>query len=255
MKPIIAKTGNDPRAAIVLKIERTWEMIDLYTWCTPNGFKVSIALEELELPYRTIPVNISTGDQFTPEFLAISPNNKIPAIVDQEGPDGEPYPVFESGAILLYLAEKTGRLIPKNTAGRSRVVQWLMFQMAGLGPMLGQAGHFYRYAPEKIPYAIERYTREAGRLLGVLDRRLGEVDYLAGEYSVADISCFPWVRTVEIRGDGLDDFPNLRRWHQSIGGRPAVQRGLEVPDPSMATQKLTDEARDILFGDAQYKRR
>jgi GST-like protein len=230
-------------------------MIDLYTWGTPNGFKVSIALEELEVAYRTIPVNIGAGDQFTPEFLAISPNNKVPAIVDHEGPDGEPYPAFESGAILLYLAEKTGRLMPEDTAGRYRVVQWVMFQMGGLGPMFGQANHFSRYAPEKIPYAIERYARESGRLLGVLDRRLGEVDYLAGQYSVADIACFPWIHGIEIRGGGLDDFPNLRRWHQSIAGRPAVQRGLEVPDPSLAAKKLTDEAREILFGDTQYKRR
>jgi GST-like protein len=230
-------------------------MIDLYTWGTPNGHKISIALEELELRYRTIPVNIGTGDQFTPEFLAISPNNKVPAIVDQEGPGGEPYPVFESGAILLYLAEKTGRLMSKDVAGRYRAVQWLMFQMGGLGPMLGQSNHFSRYAPEKLPYAIERYRREGGRLLGVLDRRLGEVDYLAGEYSIADIACFPWVRGVEIHGGGLDDFPKLRRWHQSIAGRPAVQRGLEVPDPTLAAKKLTDEAREILFGDTQYKRR
>jgi GST-like protein len=230
-------------------------MIDLYTWCTPNGFKVSIALEELELPYRVVPVDISAGAQFTPEFLAISPNNKIPAIVDREGPANEPYPIFESGAILLYLAEKTGRLIPQEIGGRFQAIQWLMFQMGGLGPMLGQAGHFKRYAPEKIPYAIERYTNEAGRLLGVLDRRLGEADYLAGEYSIADIACFPWVRTVALRGDGLEEFPNLSRWHQSIAGRPAVQRGLEVPDPSMAPSKLTDEAREILFGDTQYQRR
>jgi GST-like protein len=230
-------------------------MIDLYTWGTPNGHKISIALEELELPYRAITVNIGAGDQFTTEFLAISPNNRIPAIVDLEGPDGEPYPIFESGAILLYLADKTGRLMPEDTAGRYRVIQWLMFQMAGLGPMLGQLGHFSRYAPEKIPYSIERYRKESGRLLGVLDRRLGEADYLAGEYSVADIACFPWVRTVEIHGGGLDDFPNLRRWHQSIAGRPAVQRGLEVPDPSLAAKKITDEAREFLFGDTQYKRR
>jgi GST-like protein len=230
-------------------------MIDLYTWCTPNGFKVSIALEELELPYRVVPVDISAGEQFTPEFLAISPNNKIPAIVDRDGPENEPYPIFESGAILLYLADKTGRLIPQDLGGRFGAIQWLMFQMGGLGPMLGQAGHFMRYAPERIPYAIERYSNEAARLLGVLDRRLGEADYLASEYSIADIASFPWVRTVALRGDGLADFENLNRWHQSIAGRPAVQRGLEVPDPSMAPPKLTDEAREILFGDTQYQRR
>jgi GST-like protein len=230
-------------------------MIDLYSWPTPNGCKASIALEELELPYRVVPVNIGAGDQFQPEFLEISPNNKIPAIVDNDGPDGEPYPVFESGAILLYLAEKAGRLIPQDAGGRYRVIQWVMFQMGGLGPMLGQAGHFVRYAPEKIPYAIQRYTREASRLLGVLDRRLGEVDFLAGEYSVADIACFPWVQAVERRGDGLDDFPNLMPWCRTISSRPAVQRGLQIPDPSMAAKELTAEAREILYGDTQYKRR
>jgi len=230
-------------------------MIDLYTWCTPNGYKVSITLEELGIQYRAIPVNIGAGDQFRPDFLEISPNNKIPAIVDHDGPDGSPISIFESGAILLYLAEKAGSLIPTDLTGRYRVIEWLMFQMAGVGPMLGQAGHFGRYAPEKIPYAIERYTRESGRLLGVMDRRLGNVDYLAGDYSIADIACFPWVRAAVLRHDGITDFPNLARWYRTIDARPAVARGLQVPDPSLAPTALTEEAREYLFGDTQYRRR
>lgn len=230
-------------------------MIDFYTWCTPNGFKVSITLEELGVPYRTIPVNIGTGEQFRPEFLEISPNNKIPAIVDHDGPDGSPISLFESGAILLYLTEKAGSLIPSDATGRYLVIQWLMFQMAGLGPMLGQAGHFHRYAPEKIPYAITRYTRESGRLLSVMDRRLGEADFLAEDYSIADIACFPWVRAAVLRHDGIADYTNLTRWYQMIDARPAVARGLEVPDPSLAPTVLTEEAREYLFGDTQYRRR
>jgi GST-like protein len=230
-------------------------MIDLYTWCTPNGFKVSIALEELGLPYRAIPVDITAGEQFRPGFIEISPNNKIPAIVDRDAPDGAPIALFESGAILLYLAEKTGGLLPSDTAGRFRVIQWLMFQMGGLGPMLGQAGHFRRYAPEKIPYAIERYTRESGRLLGVMDTRLRQVEFLAGDYSIADIACFPWVRAAVLRHDGIADYPNLGRWYHTIDARPAVARGLQVPDPSSAPATLTDEAREVLFGDTQYRRR
>jgi GST-like protein len=230
-------------------------MIDLYTWCTPNGFKVSIALEELELQYSVVPVNIGAGEQFEADFLAISPNNRIPAIVDHEGPDGAPYSLFESGAILRYLAERAGRLIPRDTAGRYRVIQWVMFQMANIGPMFGQAGHFLRYAPEKIPYAIERYTRESKRLLGVLDRTLGEVDYLAGEYSVADIASFPWVWAIGRSGSDLDEFPHVSQWLQAIADRPAVQRGLQVPDPSLAARELTAEAREFLFGDTQYARR
>jgi GST-like protein len=230
-------------------------VIDLYTWCTPNGFKVSIALEELGLPYRTIAVNIGAGEQFRSEFLEISPNNKIPAIVDHDGPDGAPISIFESGAILLYLAEKAGSLIPSDVSGRFRVIQWLMFQMAGLGPMLGQAGHFRRYARERIPYAIERYTRESGRLLGVMDSRLRQGEYLAGAYSIADIACFPWVRAAALRHDGIGEFPDLSRWYHTIDARPAVARGLQVPDPSVAPATLTDEAREFLFGETQYRRR
>jgi GST-like protein len=230
-------------------------MIDLYTSATPNGYKASIALEELELPYRVVPVNISAGEQFTPEFLAISPNNKIPAIVDHDGPGGDPLAVFESGAILIYLAEKASRLLPADAAGRSRTIQWLMFQMGGLGPMLGQAGHFLRYAPERIPYAIERYTREAGRLLGVMDRRLSGSEYLAGDYSVADIACFPWIRSATINGYDLSDFENLARWLEAIGARPAVVRGLAVPPRAKGPAAITEEARRNLFGDEQYRRR
>lgn len=227
-------------------------MIDLYTWSTPNGYKVSIALEELGLDYRTIPIHIGKGEQFAPDFLKISPNNKIPAIVDSDGPDGSgPYALFESGAILLYLAEKTGGLLPGDPRGRADALQWLMFQMGGLGPMLGQAHHFRVYAPEPIPYAIERYTREAGRLYGVLDRRLGAVEYLAGTYSIADIACFPWLRSAERQGQNLDDFPNLKRWFAAIAARPAVQRGLAVPTES--SPLMDAQAREVLFGARQYQ--
>jgi len=230
-------------------------MIDLYTWATPNGYKASIALEELELAYRTVPVNISAGEQFTQTFLEISPNNKIPAIVDHDGPGGEPLAVFESGAILIYLAEKAGRLLPADAAGRSRTIQWLMFQMGGLGPMLGQAGHFLRYAPEPIPYAIERYTREAGRLFDVMDRRLASSEYLADDYSIADIACFPWIRSATMNGYDLSDFQSLSRWFEAIQARPAVARGLAVPEPAKTPPTMTEEARRNLFGDEQYRRR
>lgn len=230
-------------------------MIDLYTWMTPNGHKVSIALEELELPYRVQPVNIGAGEQFEPEFLEISPNNRIPAIVDDDGPDGGRCSIFESGAILMYLADKTGLLLPQAGRDRYLVIQWLMFQMANIGPMFGQANHFRRYAPEKIPYAVERYTNEAARLCGIIDRRLSEANYLAGDYSVADIACFPWIRPLERVEKGFDGFPNLKRWCRAIASRAPVQRGLEVPDPSLAPSKLTDEAKDVLFGKTQYQRR
>ena len=205
--------------------------IDLYYWPTPNGWKISIFLEEANLPYTVKPIDISAGDQFEPDFLKISPNNKMPAIVDPEGPDGGPIEVFESGAILLYLAEKTGQFIPSDERGRLRVIQWLMFQMGGAGPMLGQAHHFRQYAPEKIPYAIERYTKEASRLYSVLDKRLAEVFYVAGEYSIADIAIFPWIVPHERQGQDLKDYPNLQKWFQTIQERPAVQRGLAVMKP------------------------
>ena len=230
-------------------------MIDLYTWPTPNGHKIHIMLEEVGLEYRVIPVDISAGDQFDPEFLAISPNNKMPAIVDHDGPGGEPYPMFESGAILMYLAEKTGKLMPDDTAGRYRVIQWLMFQMGHIGPMLGQAHHFRIYAPEKIDYAYERYTNEAGRLYGVMNRRLGEAEYLAEEYSIADIACFPWIRRYERQGQSLEDFPHLKRWFETIDARPAVQRGLKVLADRTRPGPMSDKEREMLFGTTQYQRR
>lgn len=203
-------------------------MIDLYFWTTPNGYKATIALAEFGLPYRVIPVDITAGDQFKPEFLRISPNNKIPAIVDHDGPDGRPLAVFESGAILQYLAEKTGKLLPAQPRARYEALQWLMFQMGGVGPMLGQAHHFRRYAPEQIPYAVERYTQEAARLYTVIERRLGESEYLAGEYSIADIATFPWIRPYRWQGQDLANYPNLKRWFDAIKERPAVKEGLAV---------------------------
>jgi GSH-dependent disulfide-bond oxidoreductase len=204
-------------------------MIDLHTWSTPNGRKVSIMLEEVGLPYRVHAVNIGKDEQFRPEFLAISPNNKIPAIVDDEGPGGKPLSLFESGAILIYLGEKTGRLIPKDPATRFAALQWLMFQMGGLGPMLGQTHHFLRQAKEEVPYAINRYKTETRRLYGVLEKRLGEAEYLAGEYSIADIASYPWVARHEWHQIALADFPNVKRWYDAIGARPAVQKGMQVP--------------------------
>jgi GSH-dependent disulfide-bond oxidoreductase len=204
-------------------------MIDFYTWATPNGRKIAIMLEEVALPYRVINVDITSGDQFAPEFLAINPNGKIPAIVDPDGPGGRKLAVFESGAILIYLGEKTGKLLPAEPIERIEVIEWLMFQMAGLGPLLGQAHHFRRFAPQRIPYAIERFEKEAVRLYGVLDRRLGAVEYLAGAYSIADIASYPWIARHEWQGVALDDFPHVRRWFAAISSRPEVQRGMQVP--------------------------
>jgi GST-like protein len=204
-------------------------MIDLYTWGTPNGRKVSIMLEEVGLPYRVHPINIGKNDQFTPEFVAINPNSKIPAIVDSDGPGGRPFTVFESGAILIYLAEKAARLLPPEPRRRSEVIQWLMFQMGGVGPMFGQNHHFRRFAAEKIPYGIERYGKETERLYGVMDRRLGTVSYLAHEYSIADIATFPWVARHDFQEVDLARFPNVKRWYEAIGARPAVQSGMKVP--------------------------
>jgi GST-like protein len=204
-------------------------MIELHTWSTPNGRKVSIMLEELGLPYSVHPVNIGKDEQFRPEFLAISPNNKIPAIVDPDGPGGKRFALFESGAILIYLGEKTQQLIPKDAATRYVALQWLMFQMGGLGPMLGQTHHFLRAAPEPVPYAIKRYKDETRRLYGVLDKRLAEAEHLAGEYSIADIASYPWVARHEWHQIELGDFPNVKRWYDAIGARPAVQRGMKVP--------------------------
>ncbi len=230
-------------------------MIDLYFWPTPNGHKVSILLEELGTPYRVVPVNIGAGEQFTPEFLAISPNNKMPAIVDTEGPGGKPYSLFESGAILMYLAEKAGRLLPRETAARYRVIEWLMFQMGSIGPMLGQAHHFLAYAPEKIEYAVNRYTNEARRLYGVMDRRLESHEYFADEYSIADIAIFPWLRSHERQGVDLEDYPHVKRWYEAMGARAAVQRGLDVLSDVRRKGPMDDKAKEILFGATQYQRR
>lgn len=205
-------------------------MIELYTWGTPNGRKVSVMLEECGLDYQAFPVNITKDEQFEPDFLKISPNNKIPAIVDSDGPDGEPISIFETGAILIYLAQKTGKFLPKDPRKASDVMQWLMWQMGGAGPMMGQAHHFRRFAPEKIPYAIDRYTNETRRLYGVADKQLSEHDWLAAdEYTIADIATFPWIARHEWQGMELEDFPNLKRWYDTIWARDAVKKGFEVP--------------------------
>jgi GST-like protein len=205
-------------------------MIDLYTWSTPNGRKVSIMLEEIALQYFVHPIDISKNQQFTPDFIAINPNSKIPAIVDTDGPGGRPLAIFESGAILIYLAEKTGKLLPAAPAARIETLEWLMFQMAGVGPMFGQRHHFYRAAPEKVPYALERYTKETHRLYGVLDQRLAAHEYLAGDaYSIADIATYPWVARWEWHDLDWAKFPNVERWFKALGARPAVQRGMAVP--------------------------
>lgn len=230
-------------------------MIDVYTWPTPNGHKVHIMLEECGLDYKAHPVNIGAGDQFAPEFLAISPNNKIPAITDPDGPDGRPISLFESGAILVYLAGKTGRFLPQDVRGRYEVLQWLMFQMGGVGPMLGQNHHFRQYAPEKLPYAIERYTNEARRLYGVIDRRLAASPWLGGaEYSIADIATWPWLRNWKNQGMELSDHPHLERWFHAIESRPAVQRGVQVL-ADMRRPLTDDKTRDVLFGKTQYQKR
>lgn len=204
-------------------------MITLYTWGTPNGRKISIMLEECALPYRVQPVDITQGDQFSPEFIAINPNAKIPAIVDNQGPDGETLTLFESGAILVYLAAKSGNFLPASEHGKYEALQWLMFQMGGIGPMFGQTHHFLRAAKEWIPYAIKRYGGETARLYGVLDERLGQAEFLASEYSIADIATFPWVARHEWHKTKLADYPNVRRWYEAIAARPAVQRGMAVP--------------------------
>jgi GSH-dependent disulfide-bond oxidoreductase len=230
-------------------------MIDLYYWPTPNGHKITIFLEETGLEYKIVPINIRKGEQFAPEFLKISPNNRMPAIVDSDGPGGKPFSLFESGAILLYLAEKTGKLMPSETRARYRVIEWLMFQMANVGPMLGQAGHFRNAAPEKIPYAIERYTNESRRLFNVLDKRLAEASYIAGDYSIADIATYPWiVAALKAQPEQLDTRPNLKRWIDAISARPAVQKGMAVM-AGEPQKPLTEEERAILYGSKQHERR
>ncbi len=225
-------------------------MIDLYYAATPNGHKMTLFLEEAGLPYRVIPVSLSKGEQFRPEFLAISPNNKIPALVDHApAGGGEPIALFESGAMLIYLAEKTGRFLPADLAGRMEVLPWLFWQVGGLGPMAGQIGHFTVYAPEKVPYAIDRYTREVSRLYGVLDTRLEGREFIAGEYSIADIACYPWIVPHEAHGQNLDDFPNLKRWFDSIAARPATRRAYDGHrDVYSRPKALSEEARHVLFG-------
>ncbi len=227
-------------------------MIELFAWPTPNGHKISIFLEEAETPYRVTPVNIGKGEQFAPEFLKISPNNRMPAIVDPDGPGGEPISVFESGAILMYLGDKTGRFFPKETRARSRVTEWLMWQMGGVGPMFGQMTHFTRYAPEKLPYAVDRYTKESHRLTGVLDRRLAEAEFVAGEYSIADMAIFPWVHGLADHL-GLEERPNVRRWLEVLRARPGVQRGLELLKEVRRKGPMTDEEKEVLFGKKQFR--
>lgn len=228
-------------------------MIEAWSWPTPNGQKLHIALEEFGHPYTIVPVNIGAGDQFKPEFLAINPNHRIPAIVDFEGPGGNPIRVFESGAILIYLSEKFGgRFIPADGAGRYACLQWLMFQMGGVGPMFGQYNHFAAYAPEKIEYAITRYGNEVKRLCGVLEKRLSGAEYLAGaEYSIADMATFPWIRNPDRRGIDLGDYPAVKRWHDAVADRPAVQRGLAILAEWQRQGPMSDEEKKHLFGPGQ----
>ncbi|MGB7542025.1 MAG: glutathione binding-like protein [Burkholderiales bacterium] len=230
-------------------------MIDVYSWATPNGHKIHIMLEECALPYRVHAVDIGAGDQFKPEFLKISPNNKIPAIVDQDGPKGRPMALAESGAILFYLASKTGKFLPEDIEERWSVMQWMMFQMGHIGPMLGQVHHFRNYAKEKIPYAIDRYVNEANRLYAVLDKRLGESEYVACEdYTIADMAIMPWLRTPDRQGVDIARYPSVKRWVETIAARPAVERGVKV----LADRRkpvMDEKAKEILFGATQYQRR
>ncbi len=231
-------------------------MIDLYYWPTPNGWKISILFEELGLDYNVIPVNVLEGDQFAPEILKIAPNNRMPAVVDPDGADGEPISIFESGAILLHYAEKHQNFIPADERGRSEVLQWLFFQMGNAGPMLGQCHHFRNYAVEKLEYAIDRYTREATRLYRVVDRRLNDRDYVAGDYSIVDMALFPWMRVWKNQGQTLEDFPHLAKWIDRMYQRPAVRRGLDVmKDEQAKKREFTEEQRSIMFGDKQFSAR
>ena len=224
-------------------------MIDLYYWPTPNGHKITIFLEETGLDYRLIPVNIGTGEQFQPDFLQISPNNRIPALVDHHPADeGEPISLFESGAILLYLAEKTGQFLPCEPRNRKTVLEWLFWQVGGLGPMAGQNHHFVQYAPEKLSYAIDRYVRETNRLYGVLNRQLAGRDYIAGDYSIADMACYPWIVPYERQQQQLEDFPHLQQWFYAIQSRPAVVRAYLKGQPFASRPTVNEESRQILFG-------
>jgi GST-like protein len=224
-------------------------MIDLYYWTTPNGHKITIFLEETGLPYRILPVDIGRGQQFDPAFLAVAPNNRIPAIVDHApGDHSGPVSVFESGAILIYLAAKTGRFLPQEMRGWVEVLQWLMWQMAGLGPMAGQNHHFVQYAPERIPYAMERYVKETSRLYGVLNKRLADREFVAGDYSIADMACYPWVVPHTRQQQNLDDFPHLKRWFETIAARPAVERAYAVAKTVNARPTVDEQAKKVLFG-------
>ena len=224
-------------------------MIDLHYWPTPNGHKITMFLEETGLPYKIIPVDIGKGEQFKPEFLAIAPNNRMPAIVDHEPKGGgAPVSVFESGAILLYLAEKTGKFLPHDLRGRMDVLQWLFWQMGGLGPMAGQNHHFSQYAPEKIPYAIDRYVNETNRLYGVLNKRLADRPFMAGEYSIADMASYPWIVPYERQGQKLEDFPHLARWFRAIAARPATITAYAKGDAVRPQTEMTDEQKKVLFG-------
>jgi GST-like protein len=237
----------------------TNNLMKVYSWPTPNGHKVHIMMEECGFKHgtdwRAIAVDIGAGDQFKEDFLAISPNNKIPALVDPNGPDGKPIALFESGAILLYLAAKTGQFLPESDREKYEVLQWLMFQMGGVGPMLGQAHHFRIYAPQKIDYAVDRYTNEAKRLYGVMDRQLAQHRFIAGEdYSIADIAIFPWTRSWKNQGIELADFPHVKRWHETIANRPAVQSGVQIL-ADLRKPLINEQARQNLFGNNQYKKR
>ncbi len=224
-------------------------MIDVYYWTTPNGHKITIFLEESGIPYRIVPVNIGTGDQFQPDFLRIAPNNRIPAIIDHAPADGgAAIGLFESGAILQYLAEKTGKFLPADIRGRSEVMQWLFWQMAGLGPMAGQNHHFVQYAPEHIPYAIERYVKETNRLYGVLNKRVADREFVAGAYSIADMAIYPWIVPYERQGQNLENFPHLKRWFETIQARPAVQRAYQVAQEINSRPVVSDASRSLLFG-------
>ena len=230
-------------------------MIDVYSWPTPNGHKVHIMLEECGLDYRAIPIDIGAGDQFSADFLSISPNNKIPAIVDSDGPDGKPISLFESGAILVYLAGKTGSFLGNSDRDKYNTLQWLMFQMGGVGPMFGQTHHFRIYAPNKIEYAIDRYTNETKRLYGVIDKQLSRTPYLAGdEYTIADIATFPWTRSFANQGIDLADFPHVKRWFDEVSARPAVERGVKVL-ADLRKPLVDDKAKEMLFGKTQYDKR
>lgn len=224
-------------------------MIELHYWPTPNGHKITIFLEEAGLDYQIVPVNIGAGDQFKPEFLRISPNNRMPAMIDTSPADGgEPISIFESGAILLYLAEKTGKFLPADIRGRKTVTEWLFWQVGGLGPMAGQNHHFRNYAPEKIPYAIDRYVSETNRLYGVIEGQLQAHEYLADHYSIADMACYPWIVPHEAQQQRLEEFPNLKRWFEAIQARPAVTRAYEQGQPFQDKPTITEASRKILFG-------